>query len=71
MTSAPLIGGRFALRGPLILPVPRGRLLLRTGFRMRRLAAHLGRRFVLAQTLVNDLAQQIVAGPGEIFHLGD
>jgi hypothetical protein len=38
---------------------------------VRRLPAHLGRRLVLAQTLVNHLAQQIVVGPGEIFHLND
>jgi hypothetical protein len=33
--------------------------------RMRHLAAHLGRLLVLAQTLVHDLAQQIVVGPGQ------
>jgi hypothetical protein len=32
---------------------------------MRHRTANLGRRFVLAQTLINDLAQQVVAGPGE------
>jgi hypothetical protein len=38
---------------------------------MRRLAAHLGRRLVLAEALVNHLAQEIVVGPGEIFDLGN
>jgi len=36
---------------------------------MRQFAAHVGRRLVLAQTFIDHLAQQIVAGPGEIFHL--
>ena len=31
--------------------------------------AHFGCRFVLAQPFIDHLAQQIVAGPGEIFHL--
>src|SRR5271163_4266273 len=38
---------------------------------MRHRTAHLTRRLVLAQTLVDDLTQQIVVGPGQIFHLGD
>jgi hypothetical protein len=33
--------------------------------------AHPGRRLVLAQTLVHDLAQQIVVGPGQKLDLGD
>ena len=33
--------------------------------------AHLRRRLVLAQALVDHLAQQIVVGPGEILHFGD
>src|SRR5207244_4261582 len=44
---------------------------LRSGLRMRHLAPHLDGRLVLAQTLIDDLAQQVVAGPGEKFHLGD
>jgi hypothetical protein len=38
---------------------------------VRRRAADFGRRVVLAQTLIDHLAQQIVVGPSEIFHLGD
>jgi hypothetical protein len=38
---------------------------------MRHLTTHLGHRLVLAQSLINDLAQQVVVGPGEIFDLGD
>src|ERR1700730_9327358 len=34
-------------------------------------SANLGRRFVLTQTLVNHLPQQVVFGPGEITDLGD
>src|SRR5215472_13754965 len=32
---------------------------------------HIGGRLILAQAFIDDLAQQIVAGPGEIFHLND
>src|SRR5262249_22711000 len=35
------------------------------------ITTHFGSRLVLAQTLVDHLAQQIVAGPGKIFHLDD
>ena len=38
---------------------------------MRRVAAHLGGRLVVAQTLIDDLAQQVVLGPGEKLDLGD
>ena len=38
---------------------------------MRHLAAHFGGRLVLAQALIDDLAQQVVVGPGEILHFGD
>jgi hypothetical protein len=38
---------------------------------MRPRTAHLGSRLVLAQSLIDDLAQQIVACPGEIFDLDD
>src|SRR5689334_5312111 len=41
------------------------------GLTVRRRTAHFGRRLVLAQTFIDDLTQQIVIGPGEIFHLGD
>jgi hypothetical protein len=40
-------------------------------FRVWRLAADLGGRLVVAQPLVDDLAQQIVVGPGQEFDLGD
>jgi hypothetical protein len=47
----------------------------RSGFqlsvRTRDRAAHLGRRLVLAQPLIDDLAQQVVIGPGEELHLGN
>jgi hypothetical protein len=36
---------------------------------MRHFAPHFGGRLVLAQAFIDDLAQQIVAGPGEIFDL--
>jgi hypothetical protein len=43
-----------------------------SGFRIRHVTPHLGRRLVLAQTFVNNLQQQIVVGPGEmIFDFGD
>jgi hypothetical protein len=32
---------------------------------------HLGRRLVFAQPFIDDLAQQIVFGPGEKFDFGD
>jgi hypothetical protein len=38
---------------------------------MRHRTAHVGRRLVLAQTFIDDLAQQIVAGPAEIFDFDD
>ena len=38
---------------------------------MRHGAADLGRRFVFAQTFIDDLAQQIVVGPGQVFDFGD
>jgi len=38
--------------------------------RMRHRAPHLGRRLVLAQSLIDDLAQQIVVGPGQKLDLG-
>jgi hypothetical protein len=34
-------------------------------------AADLGRRLVLAQPSVDDLAQQVVIGPGQVFDFGD
>jgi Meiotically up-regulated gene 113 len=37
-------------------------LLCGPGFRMRHLAAYLGRRLVLSETLIDDLPQKIVAG---------
>ena len=37
----------------------------------RHRAADFGRRLVLAQALVNDLPQQVVVRPGEIFDFGD
>jgi len=37
----------------------------------RRAAVDLGRRLVLAQTLIDDLAQQIVLRPGQVFDLGN
>ena len=43
----------------------------RGGLRMRRTTAHLGRRLVLAQTFVDDLAQQVFIRPGQILDLGD
>jgi len=43
----------------------------RADFRIRHLAAHLSRGLVLAQTLIDHLAQQIVLGPGEKLHLRD
>ena len=46
----------------------------RTGlrrFRVWRLAADLGGRLVFAQPLVDDLAQQVVVGPGQVFDFGD
>ena len=39
--------------------------------RLRQLTAHVGSRLVLAQSFIDHLAQQIVAGPGKIFHLDD
>jgi len=44
--------------------------LCSAGFWMRRLATHLGGRLVLAPASIDDLAQQIVAGPGKKFHFG-
>src|ERR1700730_12467016 len=44
---------------------------LGSSIRMWRRPAHLGRGLVLAQTLIDHLPQQVVVGPGEIFHLGD
>jgi hypothetical protein len=38
--------------------------------KVKCLAPHLGRRFVLTQTLVNHLPQQIVVGPCEVSDLG-
>ena len=38
---------------------------------MRHQVPHLRCRLVLAQTLIDDLAQQIVIRPGQKFHLGD
>jgi hypothetical protein len=38
---------------------------------MRHAVAQLGRRLVLTQSLIDELAQQIVFDPGEIFDLGD
>ena len=38
---------------------------------MRHLAPHLSRRLVLAPALIDDLAQQIVLGPGEKLDLHD
>ena len=40
-------------------------------FRVLRRPSHLGRRLILPQTFINDLPQQIVVGPGEVFDLGD
>jgi hypothetical protein len=37
---------------------------------MRHRPAHFGRRLILAQTFVDDLAQQIVIGPGQELDLG-
>jgi hypothetical protein len=41
------------------------------GLPVRHRAADLGRRLVLAQTLIDHLAQQIVIGPGQKLDLGD
>jgi hypothetical protein len=38
---------------------------------MRHLPPHLGRRLILAQPLIDDLAQEIVFGPGQELDLGD
>jgi hypothetical protein len=38
---------------------------------MRDLAPHFARRLVFAQPFIDDLAQQIVLGPGEEFDPGD
>jgi hypothetical protein len=38
---------------------------------MRHRTSDLGRRLVRAQTLIDDLAQQIVVGPGQIFDFRD
>jgi hypothetical protein len=38
---------------------------------VRRRTANLGRRLVLAQAFIDDLAQQIIFRPGEEFHFGD
>jgi len=38
---------------------------------VRHVTAHLGRRLVLAQSLTDDLPQQIVIGPSEELHVGD
>ena len=38
---------------------------------MRHLGPHLARRLVLAQPIVDDLAQQIVIGPGQKLDLGE
>jgi hypothetical protein len=38
---------------------------------VRKRAAHLGRRLVFAESLIDDLAQQIVIGPSEKLDLGD
>ena len=38
---------------------------------MRHFVPDVGRRFVLAESLIDDLPQKIVAGPGEILDLGD
>jgi len=38
---------------------------------MRHRPAHLGRRLVVMQTLIDHLPQQVAAGPGEILDLGD
>jgi hypothetical protein len=40
-------------------------------FGMRHRAAHLGRRLVLAQPFIDDLARETVLGPGQEFDLGD
>jgi hypothetical protein len=41
------------------------------GFRMRRRTADFGRGLVFAQTLINDLPQQIVVGPVRYLTIGD
>jgi hypothetical protein len=41
------------------------------GLSVRHRPAHFGRRLVLAQNLVDDLAQQIVLGPGQKLDFGD
>jgi hypothetical protein len=38
---------------------------------MRHLASHLGRRLVLAQPFIDDLAQEIVFGAGQEFDFGN
>jgi hypothetical protein len=53
------------------LPRANSRAFRRGGIRMRHRTAHLGRRLVLTQAFVNNLAQQVVVGPGEILDLGD
>jgi hypothetical protein len=69
MTDAPQLGGVFVLRR--FLP-PRGSFVRGTGYlRMRHVAADVVRRLVLAQAFIDDLAQQIVFGPGQEFHFGD
>src|SRR4051794_793359 len=59
--DAPAAGGWF-FRG--------GGAALGSGFRMRHRTLHFGRRLVLAQALIDDLAQQIVIGPGQELYLG-
>ena len=64
-------GGSKAADENVSISAPPWRRFFRSGrvyVRMRQFAAHVGRRLVLAQTFIDHLAQQIVAGPGEIFH---
>jgi hypothetical protein len=40
-------------------------------FRVRYRSADFGRRLVFAQAFVDDLAERVVVGPSQVFHLGD
>jgi hypothetical protein len=41
------------------------------GFRVRHRAADIRRRLVLPQTFIDDLAQQVVLRPGQVFDFGN
>jgi hypothetical protein len=52
------------------MPLADGWAVSRRRFRMRHRPARFGRRLILAQTFLDDLAQQIVIGPGQELDLG-